>query len=496
LKKFLSKTNVSFTQIGTYVYKLKVTDNNNISTSGTITVMVITSTSSSRQTAKLFPTNLSNPPSLLGSQFVHGYLEYLPDDYLTNPTQKYPVLIFLHGLGEIGNGTTDLYKLTGNGPPKLISQNLWPSSFLSSGNSYKFIVISPQSAVFWQSYDVDYVVQQVKILYGSRIDPSRIYLTGLSAGGGGVFQYLAASPYAGKNITAVVTCSAASSPGNSIRVNNVVTTNIPIWAFTNESDPTVPVTSSKAWVDSVNNRNINPPAKLTVYAGINGHDSWTATYDPSSTNPNGIYSWMLGYARTGAVPYPHPLANAGGGQTITLPSNANIDAGASKAISGSLVAYKWEKILGPTGDIINSPNTFNTKISFAQAGVYGYQVTVTDSHGLSDIATVQIIVNSALNKSFTSFTKTFQTNLDSSNLSEWNLYPNPVFGISTITIPSWVQSPLKISVFDKSGTRLFQKTEDHLRSNLQVDLSFLQTGFYLMQFEYKGNKNVISFLKK
>ncbi|MEJ2004031.1 MAG: hypothetical protein P8X57_03485, partial [Cyclobacteriaceae bacterium] len=34
-----------------------------------------------------------------------GYLEYLPPDYYSNPTRKYPLMVFLHGKGERGNGS-------------------------------------------------------------------------------------------------------------------------------------------------------------------------------------------------------------------------------------------------------------------------------------------------------------------------------------------------------------------------------------------------------
>ena len=39
-----------------------------------------------------------------------AYYEYLPQDYNTN-SDKYPVVIFLHGIGERGPNTTDLAKL-------------------------------------------------------------------------------------------------------------------------------------------------------------------------------------------------------------------------------------------------------------------------------------------------------------------------------------------------------------------------------------------------
>src|SRR5688500_2330931 len=52
---------------------------------------------------------------------IGGYYEALPPDYHSNPTKKYPLLIFVHGIGETGDGSPlKLPKVLRNGPPKLI----------------------------------------------------------------------------------------------------------------------------------------------------------------------------------------------------------------------------------------------------------------------------------------------------------------------------------------------------------------------------------------
>ncbi|MBC7848751.1 MAG: hypothetical protein H7Y31_03405, partial [Chitinophagaceae bacterium] len=42
-----------------------------------------------------------------------GFYEYKPTDYSANPNEKYPVMIFLHGIGERGNGSTELSMVLG-----------------------------------------------------------------------------------------------------------------------------------------------------------------------------------------------------------------------------------------------------------------------------------------------------------------------------------------------------------------------------------------------
>ena len=62
------------------------------------------------------------------SPSVIAYYQYLPSDY-NNNSNKYPVVIFLHGIGERGPNTTDvnilddyIYKVARNGPPKYVKR--------------------------------------------------------------------------------------------------------------------------------------------------------------------------------------------------------------------------------------------------------------------------------------------------------------------------------------------------------------------------------------
>ncbi|NJM24658.1 MAG: hypothetical protein HC859_03165 [Bacteroidia bacterium] len=118
------------------------------------------------------------------NESVIGYLEYLPPDYNSNPAM-YPIVIFLHGIGERGTNTTNpavlessITTVTRNGPPLHVKQ----------GTEFPFILISPQlkdNYGDWPSWYVMEVLNHVKTYL--RVDESRIYLTGLSLGGGGTW---------------------------------------------------------------------------------------------------------------------------------------------------------------------------------------------------------------------------------------------------------------------------------------------------------------------
>src|SRR5215212_1388764 len=75
-----------------------------------------------------------------------GYYEYLPQGYNTNTWQNYPVIVFVHGVGETGNGTTDLPNILNcwTALPRVIANGAFPASFNVAGQNFSFIVISPQ----------------------------------------------------------------------------------------------------------------------------------------------------------------------------------------------------------------------------------------------------------------------------------------------------------------------------------------------------------------
>src|SRR5262249_44189660 len=117
------------------------------------------------------------------------YSEYLPSQYSPgDAVTKWPLLIALHGLGEVGNGSTDLSKLlvSGTGLPGLIKAGQFPAHD-------RFIVLAPQhtSQTVMPIAKIKAFLDFAKAHY--HVDTKRMYLTGLSLGGRAVWDYLNAT---------------------------------------------------------------------------------------------------------------------------------------------------------------------------------------------------------------------------------------------------------------------------------------------------------------
>src|SRR5690606_12194309 len=117
-----------------------------------------------------------------------GFYEALPARY-DSSAKKYPLILFIHGIGELGNGKSDLPNMLRAGLPRLINRKMFPPSFESGGHHYSFIVLAPQFKKWPSPEEVKGVLTYA--LKNYRIDTTRIYITGLSMGGGVTWEFTA-----------------------------------------------------------------------------------------------------------------------------------------------------------------------------------------------------------------------------------------------------------------------------------------------------------------
>ena len=223
---------------------------------------------------------------------IGGYLEALPAHYVNHPGMHYPVIIFLHGQGELGNGSqSSLPIVADNSIPHLLATQTFPANISSGGKNFQFIVLSPQFKAWPQPSDVTDMLNYAIKKY--RIDTTRLYLAGLSMGGGDVWDY---AWNLGRRITAIVPMAGASYP-TQYKGQQIALDKVAVWAFQNNDDPTVPPYYSTDYVQYINSSTPTIPAKLTLWPS-GGHDCWTKASDPAYTeNGMNIYQWMLSYKK-------------------------------------------------------------------------------------------------------------------------------------------------------------------------------------------------------
>lgn len=321
-----------------------------------------------------------------------GYLESLPVDYASNPTKKYPLLVFVHGAGEIGDGSqAKLTKLdTTTSLPRLISKGNFPTSFNLSGENFSFIVVSPQAVAVNGNYThIQAMIDTALQLY--RVDTTRIYLTGLSYGGRLIWDYMRTSSSANKVAASLLICPNSISSMYT-DVASAAGSNVPLWVTHNANDPSAPRKWSDSLIKYYNGYSPipAPPAKLNMFQS-GSHDAWTRTYNPdSSWDGMNVYQWLLQYTNEKLV------AKAGPDQTFSsIPANVMLDGSKSHARQGRIANFSWTKITGPSGDTITQDSNGDTAIvSGLTAGLYSYKLTITHTNGSTKSDTININISS------------------------------------------------------------------------------------------------------
>jgi dienelactone hydrolase len=323
-----------------------------------------------QQTAKISPAKTA-------------YLEYLPQDYNKN-TNKYPIVVFLHGIGERGTTSTDQATLL-NSVQNVAKVGL--AKYIKNGTNYPFIVISPQLKSSYGTWPANYVMEVLNhVRTYLRIDEQRVYITGLSLGGFGTWTTLAAYP--DQFAAAVPICSGGNAVGKAC---TIAAKNVPIWAFHGTADNTVSYTVTTNMVNAINSCTPKPSplAKTTLFSGL-GHNIWDKVYKETDA-----VNWMLSYRKgstSGSTTNIAPVANAGPDKTTSSTSITLTGSGTDK--DGRIVSYQWTQYGGAAATLTNA-NTATVTISGLKDGNYYFRLTVKDDKGASDFDNMMVTVKGA-----------------------------------------------------------------------------------------------------
>lgn len=194
------------------------------------------------------------------------YAVYVPDSY--DPAVPSPAILFLHGRGEEGtDGWSQV--AVGLGPAVMLEPRRWP-----------FLIVFPQKPrdrAGWLEYGPLALGALDRAREEWSVDPSRVYLTGVSMGGFGTWTLPPRHP--GLFAALAPVCGG----GDPEEAPDLV--DVPIWAFHGSDDRVVPLRHSQRMVQAVRAAGGDP--RLTVYPGV-GHASWEPAY-----RTRALPEWLL-----------------------------------------------------------------------------------------------------------------------------------------------------------------------------------------------------------
>ena len=211
-------------------------------------------------------------------------------------TGKLPLVVYLHGSGGLGD---DNEKQLGLG--NIFGTRVW--LLPENQKSFPCYVLAPQTDRGWAKYDLSQqnegpakvlpglgdgsrlaleIIDALRREFPQSIDQSRIYVTGQSMGGAGVWNIMAhrANFFA----AAVPCCGSASTDDGTGSMHT------PVWAFHGDSDNTVPVSASRDRIAARRKAGGHP--LYTEYAGVD-HNVWQWAY----TEP-ALVKWTFAQLRS------------------------------------------------------------------------------------------------------------------------------------------------------------------------------------------------------
>ena len=416
----------------------------------------------------------------------NGFYEYLPTGYSTPGNQSiYPVLIFLHGIGELGDGSiSQLSKVLANGPPKLINQGSFPESFTVNGQTHRFIVISPQFINWPNPLDINNIIDYA--IQNYRVDVNRIYLTGLSMGGGVVWDYAGNNSIYANRLAAIIPVCGASWP-DLTRARTIAASNLPVWATHNLNDGTVPVAYTNDYITNISQAPIPPlvTPKKSIF-NVTGHNAWTTTYNPS-WKENGIYNvyeWLLSYQR-GFIILPVILSSYTA--TITAAGIATIAWTTTQeqnnshfTVERSTDGITFSSIAQIQASNSTTGSNYNYIDNSPGQGVIFYRLSQTDINGR------------------TTYYDTKRVTIESQGASAISFYPNPVMNSANLELNFSYSGKLTISIYQTNGKMVKQihinKTSAFIRQ--QLNLEGIAAGFYNLELRGVNLLKTIPFVKQ
>ena len=224
------------------------------------------------------------------------YRLYVPLGY--DKTQKYPLLLWLHG--GTGRGSDNLKQITRDNE---IGTHFWTTSAVQG--TFPVFVLVPQcpSGEIWADPEFNQPSKALLLaleILGSvqnefSIDPDRIYVAGQSMGGSGVWSVLQMYPEKWAGALLLAAYDTFTNPHAIAQV--------PLWVFQGDQDQSVPIDMVRDMMKQL--RKVHAQLRYTEYPKA-GHEIWNKAFAEPDLVP-----WLssqkrgqtpLGQVGTGATP--------------------------------------------------------------------------------------------------------------------------------------------------------------------------------------------------
>lgn len=433
----------------------------------------------------LFTATLRSQQTLTQINGWNAYV-HLPANY-NSTTITYPTIIFFPGIGEVG---TNPASLIAYGPGAYITQG-WNGNVVIDGNTVEFLIISLQPpAGYPNEIAINQKIQTIKSLY--RVNPNKLYLTGLSHGGWCATTYVTGDPYGGpytyaSQIAAVVEVEGVKPDDNAPYSNlfdNFALSGGKLLGFEQIFDNRDIPTRVARMNSTVPNSGIYIPTNF----GGGGHCCWSQFYGGQGLQP-GIF--LLGGVNQNLYQWMARQSLAGGPLPVSITSFSGYKEGNSNKLQWTTASESNNSGF----EVQRSTDGNNyTAIGFVNSQANGGNSTSELSYSFID----NNITGSL------QFYRLRQVDLDNhskfSNIVRIKgerpvtltidaLFPNPASRVVNVQINAPNKDKATLMITDIAGRTMSQKVVSiEIGSNtIPMDISRLTRGIYMVKLVYENN---------
>ncbi len=315
---------------------------------------------------------------------------------------KAPLIVFLHGIGGRGKGTSvELDKLVGE----------LPAEFKAGVEKYGFIAVAVQSDAAFTLNEPGFARNWA--FKNLPVDTTRKYLTGLSWGGGGTGYFIKLSEATARLFDAAAPIAMTWQVGSGFQY--VAGAKLPLWIFHNLKDPNggTPVAASTGYYDSVASWKPAIPATITLF-NRDIHGGWGEAYNPDKIPmPAGsqgtiapavnLFEWFLLNSSSTRTPVPvfaPPSTEQTAVISYTVTGNkVNLDArGSSNYKSVEWTVTGRPGSVSPWASLITGAMWQTATGTFPEPGTYTIELTTyanANYSGTTRKASVTVTVGTA-----------------------------------------------------------------------------------------------------
>lgn len=263
-------------------------------------------------TKQEFRTNINLP----NSNLIRGFVEHVPNGYWSNNNINYPLVIFVHGRGNTGNGTANalcnLFDTALNYPTTLIEQNKWPTEMVTAnGQRFPFITLTPQFSDWYFSEEAlsDFIQYAINRY---RVNQDRIYLIGASQGAEVIQKYVGSNNRSNIPVAAIVPIAACKYITDAV-ARNIGSGSVGVWTSQCQSDLMCDANAAVTNQAKINSFSNDQRAVISNFPepGFDclpdPHDTWSIMLNPNyrkniNNRSMNIFDFMISYTAGSTLP--------------------------------------------------------------------------------------------------------------------------------------------------------------------------------------------------